>query len=203
MKKALLILHQKSSSPGDIGDKLIKRGYKLDIIKTCVGDKLPNNLDDHSLVVIFGGPMSINDSDNQFISIDIDNIGMITSTGYNNVDWRRIFEVTTDINQSQTIQNLQAGSPLYVTKNGVKTIYYPKSNGGWNDIPITNLTISPSKYSINGNYVSSTSGSFYIETTPLHDAGDTINLSFNINTSGNHKFTPGKTYIFCADDTPY
>ena len=24
-----------------------------------------------------------------------------------------------------------------------------------------------------------------------------------LNTSGNHKFTPGKTYIFCADDTPY
>ena len=71
------------------------------------------------------------------------------------------------------------------------------------NVPITNLTISPSKYSINGNYVSSTSGSFYIETTPLHDAGDTINLTFNINTSGNHKFTPGKTYIFCADDTPY
>ena len=50
-------------------------------------------------------------------------------------------------------------------------VYYPKSNGDWNDVPITNLTISPSKYSINGNYVSSTSGSFYIETTPLHDAG--------------------------------
>ena len=64
-------------------------------------------------------------SDNQLVSIDSDNSGNITSTGYNNVDWRRIFEVTTDINQSQTIQNLQAGTPLYVTKNGVKTIYYP------------------------------------------------------------------------------
>ena len=115
----------------------------------------------------------------------------------------KIFEVTTDINESQTIQNLQAGTPLYVTKNGVTTKYYPKSNGDWSNVPITNLSISPSKYSINGHYVSSTSGSFYIETTPLHDSGDTINLSFNINTSGNHKFTVGKTYIFCADDTPY
>ena len=143
------------------------------------------------------------DSDDAFVKIDIKNIGTISSSGFNNVDWRRVFEVTTDINESQTIQNLEAGTPIYVNQNNKTTIYYPKSNGDWNNVPITNLSISPSKYSINGNYVSSTSGSFYIETTPLHEAGDTISLSFNINTTGNHKFTVGKTYIFCADDTPY
>ena len=62
MKKALLVMHQNRSQPGDIGKKLIERGYVLDIRKPCVGDNLPNNLDDHSLVVIFGGPMSVNDS---------------------------------------------------------------------------------------------------------------------------------------------
>ena len=81
MKQALLILHQKRSKPGDIGDKLIKRGYKLDIIKTCVGDKLPNNLDDHSLVVIFGGPMSINDSDNQFIKYEMEWLKIVIESG--------------------------------------------------------------------------------------------------------------------------
>ena len=72
MKKALLILHQKRSQPGDIGEKLKERGYALDVRKPCLGDKLPNNLEEHSLVVIFGGPMSVNDSNFDFIKYEMD-----------------------------------------------------------------------------------------------------------------------------------
>jgi GMP synthase (glutamine-hydrolysing) len=61
MKKALIILHQKRSITGDIGNKLKARGYNLDIRRPCCGESLPVNLDNHALVVILGGPISVND----------------------------------------------------------------------------------------------------------------------------------------------
>ena len=61
MKKALIILHQKRSITGDIGNKLKARGYSLDIRRPCCGESLPVNLDNHALVVILGGPISVND----------------------------------------------------------------------------------------------------------------------------------------------
>jgi GMP synthase (glutamine-hydrolysing) len=61
MKKALIILHQKRSITGDIGKKLKERGYVLDIIRPCCEEPLPENLDNHALVVILGGPISVND----------------------------------------------------------------------------------------------------------------------------------------------
>ena len=81
MKKALLILHQKRSKPGDLGNKLIERGYDLDIRKPCIGHKLPKNLDDHDLVVIFGGPMSVNDQNNNFIKYEMDWLRIVIKSG--------------------------------------------------------------------------------------------------------------------------
>ena len=63
MKKALLILHQKRSVAGDIEIKLKKRDYKLHFCRPPLGQELPSNLNQYSLVVIFGGPMSANDND--------------------------------------------------------------------------------------------------------------------------------------------
>ena len=76
MKKALVILHQKRSVTGDIGIKLQKRGYKLDICRPPMGQDLPTNLDNYSLVVIFGGPMSVNDTDD-FINKEINFMKLI------------------------------------------------------------------------------------------------------------------------------
>lgn len=76
MKKALLILHQKRSIPGDIGKKLQSRGYLLDICKPPLGDALPIELKSYSIVVIFGGPMSANDKD-AFIIKEINFIKLI------------------------------------------------------------------------------------------------------------------------------
>ena len=67
MKKALLILHQKKSVAGDIEIKLKKRGYSLHFCRPPLGQKLPNNLLNYSLVVIFGGPMSVNDKDDYIL----------------------------------------------------------------------------------------------------------------------------------------
>lgn len=71
----LIILHQEQSSPGRIGYFLRAKGYELDIRHPCLGDELPKTLAQHSGAVIFGGPMSANDSDD-YIKREIDWIGV-------------------------------------------------------------------------------------------------------------------------------
>ena len=80
MKKALLILHQKRSRSADIGNKLLARGFKLDIRKPALGDKLPSSMNNHDLAIIFGGPISINDNSLDFIKYEIDWIGNALSS---------------------------------------------------------------------------------------------------------------------------
>ena len=62
-KPVLIILHQEHSTPGRVGNALRQRGFHLDLRRPPLGEALPNNLKDYSGVVVFGGPMSANDSD--------------------------------------------------------------------------------------------------------------------------------------------
>ena len=56
MKKPIVIvLHQETSTPGRVGMKLAQKGYELDIRKPALGDTLPDNMEDYSGAVIFGG----------------------------------------------------------------------------------------------------------------------------------------------------
>ena len=71
MKKVLYVLHQKTSVAGDIGKKFKDRGYLEEIIRPPLGDRLPEDLSKYSAIVIFGGPMSVNDDD-QFIKDEIE-----------------------------------------------------------------------------------------------------------------------------------
>ena len=71
MKKALLVLHQKTSEAGDLGIKLVNRGYTLEYLRPSLGDNLPKKLDRYGVIVIFGGPMSANDKD-EFIKREIE-----------------------------------------------------------------------------------------------------------------------------------
>jgi len=80
MKTALIILHQDRSIPGDIGRKLINRGYNLDIRRPCIGDVLPNHLNEHALVVILGGPISVNDQAD-YIKYEIDWLKVVLDSG--------------------------------------------------------------------------------------------------------------------------
>ena len=80
MKTALLILHQKKSVTGDIGIKLKKRGFFLEICRPPLGELLPINLKKYSLIVIFGGPMSANDKD-EYIQNEINFIKKIIDSG--------------------------------------------------------------------------------------------------------------------------
>jgi len=59
--QVLIVLHQEHSSPGRFGRLLVERGYRLDIRRPCLGDPLPETMDDHVGAVIFGGPQSAND----------------------------------------------------------------------------------------------------------------------------------------------
>jgi GMP synthase (glutamine-hydrolysing) len=71
----LIILHQETSSPGRVGEALMRRGYRLDIRRPRFGDPLPSTMADHAGAVIFGGPMSANDGDD-YVRAEIDWIGV-------------------------------------------------------------------------------------------------------------------------------
>jgi len=71
LRPVLVVLHQENSTPGRIGNVLRALGYCLDIRRPRFGDPLPETLDDHAGAVIFGGPMSANDSDD-YIAREID-----------------------------------------------------------------------------------------------------------------------------------
>ena len=70
MQKVLFILHQKTSVPGDIGNKFQDRGYNIEICRPPLGDELPTKLNNYSAIVVFGAPGSINDND-EFIKKEI------------------------------------------------------------------------------------------------------------------------------------
>ena len=62
-EKILIVLHQAHSTPGRVGRLLAEQGCALDIRRPPLGDALPATLDGYKGAVIFGGPMSANDSD--------------------------------------------------------------------------------------------------------------------------------------------
>ena len=59
----LIVLHQEHSSAGHVGQRLAARGLALDIRRPRFGDPLPATLAQHGGAVVFGGPMSANDTD--------------------------------------------------------------------------------------------------------------------------------------------
>lgn len=61
--RVLIILHQETSTPGRVGQRLVARGFGLDIVRPPLGDALPDTLENHAGAVMFGGPMSANDPD--------------------------------------------------------------------------------------------------------------------------------------------
>ncbi|MBZ8134969.1 glutamine amidotransferase [Afifella sp. IM 167] len=74
-RPVLIVLHQETSSPGKLGQLLRAKGYPLDIRRPRFGDPLPESMDEHSGAIIFGGPMSANDTDD-FVRREIDWIGV-------------------------------------------------------------------------------------------------------------------------------
>ncbi len=67
----LVVLHQETSTPGRVGQRLVKRGHALDIRRPPLGEQLPETLDGYDGAVVFGGPMSANDPD-EYVKREID-----------------------------------------------------------------------------------------------------------------------------------
>jgi GMP synthase (glutamine-hydrolysing) len=70
-KPVLVVLHQEHSTPGRVGQHLVRRGIPLDIRRPRFGEALPETLEGHAGAVICGGPMSANDGDD-YIRREID-----------------------------------------------------------------------------------------------------------------------------------
>ena len=70
-KPVLIVLHQETSSPGRVGQQLVRMGFPLDIRRPPLGEALPETLEAHSGAVVFGGPMSAND-DTDHVRIETD-----------------------------------------------------------------------------------------------------------------------------------
>lgn len=68
----LVVVHQQFSTPGRVGLALQDMGLELDIRRSGCGEPLPEHLDGHAGVVVFGGPMSANDDHLPFIRREID-----------------------------------------------------------------------------------------------------------------------------------
>jgi GMP synthase-like glutamine amidotransferase len=60
MKPAVVLQHISCEGPGLFADVLARRGIGLDIVELDAGDSLPD-WRDASLVIVMGGPMSVND----------------------------------------------------------------------------------------------------------------------------------------------
>ena len=71
LQPVLIVMHQETSTPGRVGHALQQRGYPLDMRRPRFGDPLPETMDGHAAAIIFGGPMSANDTDD-FIRREID-----------------------------------------------------------------------------------------------------------------------------------
>ncbi|NER79039.1 MAG: glutamine amidotransferase [Leptolyngbya sp. SIO1D8] len=80
MNQILLVVHQETSNPGLVGEKLRSRGYQLDIRCPALGDLLPKTMSQHKAAIVFGGPMSANDDDTlPFIRTELDWIPTVLS----------------------------------------------------------------------------------------------------------------------------
>jgi GMP synthase (glutamine-hydrolysing) len=67
----LVVLHQEMSTSGRVGHYLQARGIPLDVRRPALGCPLPETLERHAGVVVFGGPMSAND-ETDFIRREIE-----------------------------------------------------------------------------------------------------------------------------------
>jgi GMP synthase (glutamine-hydrolysing) len=70
-RDVLVIVHRSESNPGRVGQWLRANGYRLDVRCPREGCPLPETLENHAGVVMFGGPMSANDPDG-YIKQEID-----------------------------------------------------------------------------------------------------------------------------------
>ncbi len=105
----LVLLHQAHSTTGRVGKILRSFGYRLDIRYPLSGDDLPHVLDRYAGVVVFGGPMSANDSD---------------ALLRREIDW-----LATPLRQQRPFLGLCLGAQMMARQMGAR-VYRPASQRG-------------------------------------------------------------------------
>jgi GMP synthase (glutamine-hydrolysing) len=74
-RPVVVVLHQLHSNAGHVGQWLRTRGHALDVRRPRFGDTLPKSLEHHAGAIIFGGPMSANDTED-YVKIETEWIGV-------------------------------------------------------------------------------------------------------------------------------
>jgi GMP synthase (glutamine-hydrolysing) len=62
MRRALVLTHVAHEGPGRIAHALERAGLMPDVRRLYAGDALPENLAEHALLVVMGGPMGVSDA---------------------------------------------------------------------------------------------------------------------------------------------
>lgn len=107
--KVLVLLHQAHSTTGRVGRLLRSFGYALDVRYPLSGDDLPRSLEQHAGVVVFGGPMSVNEADAQL---------------RREIDW-----LQTPLRQQKPFLGLCLGAQMMARQMGAR-VYRPASQRG-------------------------------------------------------------------------
>ncbi len=61
--KILTLIHKDTTVAGLVGEKLVTMGYQLEMCAPFAGEALPEDLARYAAVLVFGGPMSVNDNE--------------------------------------------------------------------------------------------------------------------------------------------
>ncbi len=78
--RILTLIHKETTVPGLVGRKLNELGYELDICAPIFGEPLPDDLENYAAVLVFGGPMSVND-DEPYLHKEMAWIRQVIDTG--------------------------------------------------------------------------------------------------------------------------
>ena len=142
-------------------------------------------------------PSSNYDRKTNILTISINNIGNVASTGWDSKDYRCMFEVTSDPLLSEDIKEYTKATPIYVYQNETVYTYYLIKRYNIDD-NITNINIESigNKYSIQ----TQDSSNVYFITSPVHEPDDIITITLNMVID---ETNAGKTFMFSADDLPY
>ena len=115
--KVLAVLHQAHSTPGRLGCYLLALGAQLDIRRPSLDEPLPETLDDHDGVIVFGGPMCANDE----------------------CDWinREISWLETPLRENKPLLGICLGAQMLARTLGAKVFTHPDRRGEIGYFPIT------------------------------------------------------------------
>ena len=71
-RRVIAVLHDRDSTPGKVGERLVARGFEIDARSPCHGDSLPESMSGYTAAIVFGGAQSANDDHDPGIRAELD-----------------------------------------------------------------------------------------------------------------------------------